>query len=195
MIGIRQSWETMELRSGWLFLCSVGCGWKVRCGSGSPFHTWRRWSPLPVVLPGLGLFYSNALPQPAAWVTVRSWTGLSAQSAARQSDLSLQLPMWWGRHPWPSSPSCRHRCVAVGVCQSGVCLAHHRGDPWGSCHCPCVPHAPASVCVSVSAVCLSSSLQDTVVSNFVLPGDAQNATETAHVEYIEFLFLSGSQCP
>ena len=38
----------------------------------------------------------------------------------------------------------------------------------------------------------SSSLQDSIVSDFVLQGDAQNATETAHVEYIEFLFLSGS---
>ena len=41
----------------------------------------------------------------------------------------------------------------------------------------------------------SSSLQDTVVSDFVLPGDAQNATETAHVEYIEFRFLTGLQGP
>ena len=41
----------------------------------------------------------------------------------------------------------------------------------------------------------SSSLQDAVVSNFVLKGDAQNATETAHVDYIEFLFLSDSQGP
>ena len=43
---------------------------------------------------GLGLFYFDASPQPAARVTVQSWTGLSAQSAARQSDLRLQLPMW-----------------------------------------------------------------------------------------------------
>ena len=41
----------------------------------------------------------------------------------------------------------------------------------------------------------SSSLQDTVVIDFVLSGDAQNATETAHVEYIEFLFLTCSQGP
>ena len=41
----------------------------------------------------------------------------------------------------------------------------------------------------------SSSLQDAVVCDFVLPGDMQNATEAAHVEYIEFLFLSGSQGP
>ena len=145
----------MELRSGWLFLCSIGCGWKVWCGSSSPFCTWCRGSPLLIILPGLGLCYSDALPQPAAWVTVWSWTGLSAQSAARQSDLRLQLPMWWCQHPWPLNPSCRHLCITVGVCQSGICLvpAHPRGEPWGSCHYPCVPHAPASACVSASAVC------------------------------------------
>ena len=41
----------------------------------------------------------------------------------------------------------------------------------------------------------SSSPQDAVVCDFVLPGDVQNATETAHVERIELLFLSGSQGP
>ena len=34
----------------------------------------------------------------------------------------------------------------------------------------------------------SSSLQDAVVCKFVLPGDVQDAMESANVEYIEFLF-------
>ena len=58
---------------------------------------------------------------------------------------------------------------------------------------------PQPVHVSLLQQCVhagdSSSLQDTVVSDFVLPGDVQNVTETAHVEYIEFLFLTGSQGP
>ena len=57
-------------------------------------------------------------------------------------------------------------------------------------------HMPQLALASLLPQCVhagdSSSLQDSIVSDFVLQGDAQNATETAHVEYIEFLFLSGS---
>ena len=57
-------------------------------------------------------------------------------------------------------------------------------------------HMPQLALASLLQQCVhagdSSSLQDSIVSDFVLQGDAQNATETAHVEYIEFLFLSGS---
>ena len=41
----------------------------------------------------------------------------------------------------------------------------------------------------------SSSIQDSVVWDLVLPGDAQNASEAAHAKSFELLFLSGTQCP
>ena len=41
----------------------------------------------------------------------------------------------------------------------------------------------------------SSSLQDAVACDFVLPDDVQYATETAHLERIKLLFLSGSEGP
>ena len=41
----------------------------------------------------------------------------------------------------------------------------------------------------------SSSFQDSVVWDLVLPGDVQNASEFAHVNSIELLLLSGTQCP
>ena len=40
-----------------------------------------------------------------------------------------------------------------------------------------------------------SSLQDAVVCDFVLPDDVQYETETAHLERIKLLFLSGSEGP
>ena len=72
------------------------------------------------------------------------------------------------------------------------------GVPWGPCRRLCVPHAPASTCVSASALVHagdSSSLPGAVVCDLSLPGDVQYATETAHVERIKLLFLSGSQGP
>ena len=147
----------MELPSGWWYWCSVGIGydWKVRRRSGNPCRTGRRWNQLPVGMPGLVPFSSFSLPQPAVWVTVQSWTGLSVQSTSKPSGVRLQVPALWGRYPWPSSPFWRHLYIAVGVCLSGVCLvpAHRRGNPWGSCRRPCVSHAPANACVSASAVC------------------------------------------
>ena len=60
-------------------------------------------------------------------------------------------------------------------------------------------HMPQPAHVSLFQQCVhagdSSSVQDAVVCDFVLPGDVQNVTETAHVERIELLFLSGSQGP
>ena len=41
----------------------------------------------------------------------------------------------------------------------------------------------------------SSSFQDSVVWNLVLPGDVQNASEAAQVKSIELSLLSGTQCP
>ena len=41
----------------------------------------------------------------------------------------------------------------------------------------------------------SSSFQDSVVWDLVLPGDVQNASEVAHVKSIELSLLSGTQCP
>ena len=41
----------------------------------------------------------------------------------------------------------------------------------------------------------SSSFQDAIVCNFVLPGDLLDAVETVHVECIELLFLLDSQGP
>ena len=38
----------------------------------------------------------------------------------------------------------------------------------------------------------SSSFQDSVVWDLVLPGDVQNASEAAHVKSIEFSLLSGN---
>ena len=41
----------------------------------------------------------------------------------------------------------------------------------------------------------SSSFQDSVVWDLVLPGDVQNASEAAHVKGIELSLLYGTQCP
>lgn len=41
----------------------------------------------------------------------------------------------------------------------------------------------------------SSSFQDNVVGDLVLPGDFQDVSEAAHVKSIELSFLSGTQSP
>ena len=41
----------------------------------------------------------------------------------------------------------------------------------------------------------SCSFQESVVWDFVLPGDVRNASVIAHVKSIELSFLSGTQCP
>ena len=42
---------------------------------------------------------------------------------------------------------------------------------------------------------VSSSFQDSVIWDLVLPGDVQNASEVVHVKGIELSLLSGTQCP
>ena len=58
-------------------------------------------------------------------------------------------------------------------------------------------HMPQPTHASLLQQCVHaedySSLQDVVVCDFVLPDNVQYVTETAHVERIKLLFLSGSQ--